>query len=334
MRDLTTFNSPLGPFRYKRLTFGLTNAPELFQRIMEHILSGLEGVIVYLDDLLIFGKDNKEHNRRLKAVLERLDQFNVRISPEKCKFNRTWVEFVGLIFSELGISQSPSKVSAVTNCEPPRTKEEAQSFLGMLAYLGHRNIPDFAEISEPIRRLTHKGVRFVWEQEQQNAFTLLIERLKNLVTLGYYSVSDQTMVYADASSYGLGAVLIQVSTEGTPRPIAFASKALSKADQVLSQVEKEALACVWALETFQYLLKGRHFDLITDHRALLVILGKEKPTSKITSGRIERWCLRIQEFDFRLKHVPSKKMIADFFSRRPSAAMPSEVRMENRQKNM
>lgn len=314
-RNLTAFSCSIGTFQFTRLPFGLSSAPEYFQCVMTQKLAGLQGKIVFVDDINVFGKDMEEHDVRLAKVLDKLDRDNIRLNLRKCEFKKERLEFLGYVVDASGLRPSPSKIAALKNCRPPESKAEAQSFLGMVSYLGHRFIPDLATISEPIRRLTQKGAHYDWQSEQQEAFSELINAVEKIATLNFYSLSNKTLLFADASPFGLAGVLAQVDENGTTRPIAFASKSLSKADQRLSQTEKEAMALVWAVENFDYFLRGRSFDLLTDHKPLEIIFKRKAPTSSLTSARIERWRLRIQEYDARVKYVPGKKMIADFLSR-------------------
>lgn len=335
-RNLTTFISSLGTFRSTRLAFGLANAPETFQRIMQQKLGDLPGLFIYMDDMGVFGRNKGEHDDRLASILKRLDDINVRINLPKCVLARTEIEFLGFVVSERGIAPSPAKVKALKECRPPTSKAEVQSFLGivhrdepaevicnrkfyffvgMISYVGQRFIQNLANKTEHLRKLTHKGVKFEWGAEHQQAFELLKQSVEEVTCLSFYSLTDETILYADASPYALGAVLIQVTEQGSVRPIAFASKTLNEADRKLAQIEKEAMAQIWATEHFAYYLRGRMFTLLSDHKPLQDIFKFKSSRSALTSARIERWLLRIQEFSFRIKYVQGKQMIADFLSR-------------------
>lgn len=315
VRDLTTF-AVLGVlYRYIRLCFGLKNAPAIFMKVIRFVLDGCEGVLPYMDDLLIVGKNTKDHDDKLSKVLKRLDEFNIPVNAQKCKLRLREVDFIGHVFNEEGVKPSPKKIEALRNCTAPSSKSEVNSFLGMLSYVAHRWLPDLAELTYPLRKLTHKDIHFKWELEQQTAFDTIIARLEQLVTLGYVSLTEEFELHADASPYGCGAVLAQRNSRGEIRPIAFASKCFSHEDRALSQTEREALALVWAIEYFDYFLRGRIFKLFTDHKPLEIIFGIRKQTSSLTSARILRWLLRIQEYTFEIKYIPGRRMIADCFSR-------------------
>lgn len=308
-REITTFITRKGLFRYKRLMFGITCAPEIFQKLMEQLLSGCEGCLVYIDDVLLFGKDEAELRERTDKVLRILSEKGVILNDEKCVFGVKEIQFLGHKLTGNGIAPSEDKVWAVKQFRIPKTMEEVRSFLGLVTYVG-KFIPNLATITDPLRRLTQKGIHFQWKNEQQQAF----DELKGLITsdicLGYYNVDDQTQLYVDASPVGLGAVLVQHDRHG-PRIISYASKSLSSVEKRYCQTEKEALALVWGVERFYYYLFGREFELITDHKPLEVIFGpKSKPCA-----RIERWVLRLQSYKYKIIYKSGKTNIADPLSR-------------------
>lgn len=191
----------------------------------------------------------------------------------------------------------------------PRTSEEVRSFLGLVNYVG-KFIPNLATTTEPLSKLTRKGVHFDWKKEQQMAFDKLKDHLTDDTTLGYYNVNDRTQIIADASPVGLGAVLIQLKNS-EPRIISYASRSLTNAERKYSQPEKEALALVWSVERFHFYIYGKEFELVTDHRALETIFSpKSRPCA-----RIERWVLRLQSYSYKTVFKPGKTNIADPLSR-------------------
>lgn len=315
-RHITTFISKKGLLRYKRLMFGLTCAPEMFQKTMEKILITCKGVVVFIDDIVIFGKDEIEHEENLQKVLTALKEHGVLLNETKCVYRVKSIEFLGHTLSNSGIKPLSRHVTAVKNFRKPKNIEEIQSFLGLVNFVG-KWIPHLSTISEPIRILLrkklskHADIMNLWGKSQEEAF----EKIKNLISqdkyLGYYDPKHKTQVIADASPVGLGCVLIQYGKNG-PHIIAYGHKSLTECERRYCQTEKEALALVWVVEHFHMYLYGmKEFELITDHKPLEVIFGpKSKPCA-----RIERWVLRLQSYTFKVIYRPGKTNIADPFSR-------------------
>ncbi|XP_055622495.1 uncharacterized protein K02A2.6-like [Toxorhynchites rutilus septentrionalis] len=262
-RDVTTFMTNRGLFRFKRLPFGLVTAPELFQKAMDEILADCSGTYWYLDDIIVEGKDIEEHDNRLEKVLSRLKDRGVELKWEKCQFWVTELEFLGHQISRNGISPSESKVAALMSFREPENEAEVRSFLGLANYL-NRFIPHLATIDEPLRKLLVKGTKFEWTSRESESFQSIKMALSNVSNLGFYKVEDRTAVVADASPQGLGAILLQINDENVQRVISFASKSLTETERRYCQTEKEALAVVWSVERFQYYLLGRKFNILTD----------------------------------------------------------------------
>lgn len=308
-REITTFITRKGLFRYTRLMFGISCAPELFQKTMERILSGCDGCLNFIDDIIVFGKDRKEHDERLEMAQKKLKENNVTMNDTKCIYGVSQVKFLGHILSEKGIAADSDKLESIRKFREPTTSEEVRSFLGLVNYVG-KFIPNLATLTEPLRLLMKQKQKFVWASDQQKAFNRLKEHMTDHKTLGYFEVNDRTQLIADASPVGLGAVLIQINEHG-PRVIAYANKSLSDVEKRYAQTEKEALALVWATERFHFYLYGRPFELITDHKPLETIFGaRSKPCA-----RIERWVIRLQAYMGRVIYRPGKSNIADPLSR-------------------
>ncbi|XP_011858920.1 PREDICTED: uncharacterized protein K02A2.6-like [Vollenhovia emeryi] len=314
-RHITTFITLKGLYRYKRLMFGITCAPELFQKILEKMLIKCEGVINFIDDILVYGCTEQEHNLRLQKVLQVLEENNVLLNQAKCVYKTRKINFLGHELTPGGIKPLDKYVRSITEFRTPKTVDELQSFLGLPNYI-NKWIPNLATLTEPLKELLRKKIKKnasieeYWTKKQEEAFKGLKGTLINIQTLGYYDVKDKTQVIADASPVGLGAVLVQIDTNG-PRIIAYGNRTLTDCERKYSQTEKEALALVWAIEHFRVFLFGKEFDLVTDHKPLEVLFGpKSRPCA-----RIERWVLRLQSYRYNIKYKPGKTNIADPLSR-------------------
>lgn len=295
--------------------FGVTCAPELFQKIMEKMLIKCEGTINFIDDILIWGSNEAEHDLRLSKVMDVLKHNNVLLNNEKCIYKAQTIQFLGHELKPEGVKPLPKYMNSITEFRMPKTIEELQSFLGLVNYI-NKWIPNLATITEPLKQILRQklgkkaNIEDHWKKDQNEAFGKLKEMLFKIPTLGYYDVKDKTQVIADASPVGLGAVLVQTDNNG-PRIIAYGNRTLTPCERKYSQTEKEALALVWAIEHFNTFLFGKEFDLITDHKPLEFLFSpKSKPCA-----RVERWVLRLQAYRYNIKYKPGKTNIADPLSR-------------------
>ena len=221
-RGITTFATHIGLFRYKRLTFGVNSAAEIFQKSIEEVLQGVEGARNISDDIIVFGKNQVDHDEALRAVLQRMRENNLTANPDKCLFNQSSIDFFGHHLSADGISADDKKISSLINASAPKNATEARSFLGLAQYLA-RFIKDFASISAPIRQLTHKNAKWVWGPEEQHAFACLKARMATPEVMKYFNPSLETELIVDASPVGLGAILTQLTADGGMNIIAYAS---------------------------------------------------------------------------------------------------------------
>ncbi|MES9882663.1 MAG: RNase H-like domain-containing protein [Sedimenticola sp.] len=310
-RSITTFSTHVGLYRYKRLNMGVTSAPEIFQNEVRQVLEGLHGVRNISDDIIVYGKNQAEHDRNLEAVFGRLRENNLTLNKQKCKFSQPKLVFFGYVFSESGLSADPSKVDAIKHADTPSTPSEVRSYLGMTNYVS-RFIPNYSTITEPLRRLTRESEPWVWTDSQQNAFETLKKTLSSDTVIAYFDPSKETELWTDASPVGLSAIMTQEN-----RIIGYASKALSPVEQRYSQVERECLGIVWGIEHFHLYLFGHTFNLITDHCPLVAIFNTPKAKQPL---RLERWRLRLATYDFKVVYRAGKNNIADYMSRHPHAS--------------
>ncbi|XP_064483033.1 uncharacterized protein K02A2.6-like [Ornithodoros turicata] len=311
-RHITTFATHMGLYRYKRLNFGINAAAELFQNTVRQVLAGIPGVINISDDILVYGKTEREHNDSLDATLKRLADCGITLSPKKCCFFQRELTFFGHIFSEKGIKPDPAKVQGFLNMPPPRDVSEVRSLLGMITYCG-RFIPNLAQLTAPLRSLTKKETPWNWTTEHQKALDQLKDVLTHSSNLAYFDQNKTTHLTVDAGPKGLGAILAQDGGDRT-HVVAYASRSLTEAEERYSQIEKETLAAVWAIEHFNIYLYGTSFVLHTDHKPLVNILTN--PSSR-PSARIERLCLRIQQYSFTVQHQKGSENPSDYMSRHP-----------------
>lgn len=320
-RDLTTFMTSRGPMRFTRLAFGVNCAPEAFQKIMEDLLRGCEGVAVFIDDILIHAPSIQKLRERTAAVTAEIKKNNLTLNDDKCVYEKTEVEFLGFRIDANGMRPTDDKIKDVENCERPISATQVRSFLGMVTFMGSF-IENLSELTEPLRKLTGKNQFFTWGKEQERAFEEIKDVVANHVkTRGFFNGNDETWLCTDASPVGLGAVLVQeginmVTGEKKKRIIAFASKALTKTEATYPQTQREALAAVWAVEKFHFYLIGREFHLVVDHQPLAYIFKGEGHNNKRATTRAEAWAQRLGTYRFDVEVVKGEDNIADYLSRK------------------
>ena len=313
-RLLTTFLTPFGRFCYNKLPFGIASAPEHFQRRMTSMLEGLPGVVCHIDDILIYGKDQQEHDERLRSTLLVIRQAGLTLNCKKCQFSKSSLSFLGYIVNSQGIAQDPQKTRAITEIKPPTTVTQMRRFLGMINQM-NRFSPKIAELSQPLRELLSTKKAWTWGPPQQESFEKLKAEIATPQVLAHYNVTAETKICADASSHGLGAVLLQKQGR-LWKPVAFASRSLSSTEQRYAQIEKEALALTWACEKFSEYIIGKEIILETDHKPLIPLLGDKSLDS--LPPRVLRFRLRLMRFQYSIYHVPGKEMYTpDTLSRAP-----------------
>ena len=223
---VTTFITPWGRYCFTRLPFGISSAPEHFQKAMQRILEGLDGVECQVDDILVFGETQEQHDKILIAVLERLADANVTLNLEKCKFSTDKVEFMGHVIGKDGVQIDPTKVEAVTQMGEPTDIAQLRRFLGMVNQVG-KYIPNLADITKPLRDLLSKNNAWLWTEAQQKAFDDVKKALVSAPTLALYDPAKETWVSSDASSFGVGAVLTQAQEDGGWKHVAYISRSLT-----------------------------------------------------------------------------------------------------------
>lgn len=313
-QEKTAFTTPFGIFQFKRLPFGLRNAPATFQRLMDRVKTGIgtNGTfLAYLDDLLILSVTFEDHMDDLKAIFGRLRHFNLRINMEKCKFCVNDIRYLGHIITANGIKTDPDKISAIQNMIYPRNIKHVQSFLQTCSWY-RRFIHGFAHIAKPLTDLTKKNSIWVWESEQINAFEKLKELLTNAPILGQADETQPYTIRSDASGYAIGAVLVQGERD-KEHPVEYASRLLTSAERNYCTTEREALAVIWAITKFRGYIEGADIIIETDHQALKWLMQLKSPT-----GRLARWALQLQPYNLEIRYITGRSnLVADSLSRPP-----------------
>jgi len=314
-KEKTAFTCPSGLFQFKVLPFGCCNGPPLFERLMEHVLSGLQWTIclLYLDDVICFSKTFEEHLDRLDQILTRLREAGLKISTKKCHFFQSQVGFLGHIVSEEGVSTDPEKISVVKNWPTPKTVKQLKSYLGFCSYY-RKYVPSFSDIARPLNKLCEKSTKQLvdWSQECQESF----EKLKHLLTstpiLSYPTVGEPYILDTDASSCAAGSVLSQV-IDGKERVIAYYSKTFQKSEVNYCITRRELLAIILSVKHFHNYLYGSKVLIRTDHGALSWLLKFKNP-----EGQLARWIELLSEYDFKIQFRPGRlNNNADGMSRLP-----------------
>lgn len=313
-RDLTTFLSEDGMFRFTRLLFGVNAAPEIFQREMIRIFRGVDNIIVYIDDILIYADCIEKLRKTLTEVLKILRENNLTVNTTKCEYEKTRIKFLGHELDQEGFHIDEQKIQDIRRFRHPSTVSELRSFLGLASFMSPY-LEKFADTASLLWAVTSANA-WSWGIDQERAFQGLKDQIVHCTTtLGYFSENDTTILYTDASPKALGAVLVQQSSQRSPRVISFASKALTPTEKLYPQNQREALAAVWAVEHYSYFLLGRPFVLRTDAQGVTFILDRSRENTKRALTRADGWALRLSPYKFLVEHVSGRENIADPSSR-------------------
>uniref|UniRef100_A0A8C1UUH3 ribonuclease H n=1 Tax=Cyprinus carpio TaxID=7962 RepID=A0A8C1UUH3_CYPCA len=281
---LTTFMSPFGRYRFLRMPYGISTGIEVFQRSMEQLFAG-EPCEIVVDDILIWGQTQEEHNDRLQQVLNKIRAINIKLNLDKCKFRVNSVQYVGHLLTADGVKPDNKKTKAACDMPTPQEKQALQQLLGMTNYLS-KFIPQYSDITGPLRQLLHQDSEWCWHETHDKAFARLKQALTNAPVLQYFDTPNMALVQYAYS-------------EG--RPVAFASRALMPTESLYAQIEKEMLALVFATKKIHDFIYGHPVTVETDHQPLITILKKPLHTA---SPRLQGVMMKLHRYhlDVIFKH--------------------------------
>lgn len=314
-QDKTAFVTHNGLYEFKVMPFGLCNAPATFQRFMDIVLAGIKWktLLVYLDDIIVFSKNFDDHLTDLKELFNRLREHNIRLKASKCHLCKHEISYLGHVVNADGIHPDPAKIEAIKKMKIPSNKSEIYTFIGLCSYY-RKFIKSFAFVAAPIHRLLSDNVEFEWTSKETAAFNDLKLMLISDNVLAHPDFDYPFIIQTDACDIGIGAVLCQ-NRNGEEKVIQYASRSLTKDERKWSVREKEALAIIWACETFRHYVVGTRFTIHTDHESLKWLIEAKHPP------RLVRWALRLAEFDFEIVHKRgTANKNADALSRLPIEA--------------
>jgi transposase InsO family protein len=313
----TAFRTRYGHYEFKVMPFGVTNAPAVFMDLMNRIFSSYldKFVVVFVDDILVYSKNEKEHEEHLRIVLQTLRQHQLYANLKKCEFWMNSVTFLGHVISGKGISVDPRKIEAVKEWPVPKNVKEIKSFLGLAGYY-RKFVQDFSRIAAPLTKLTRMGVKYKWSEECMAAFEELKNRLTTAPILKMPTGTGDMVIYSDASGSGLGCVLMQYG-----HVIAYASRQLKTHERNYPTHDLELAAVIFALKIWRHYLLGDRVLIYTDHKSLKYIF-----TQKELNMRQRRWLELMADYDVNLQYHPGKaNVVSDALSRRPGECMALQI---------
>ncbi|GJU25991.1 putative reverse transcriptase domain-containing protein [Tanacetum coccineum] len=304
----TAFRTRYGHYEFQVMPFGLTNAPAVFMDLMNRVCKPYldKFVIVFIDDILIYSKDEREHEEHLKAILELLKKEKLYAKFSKCEFWIPKVQFLGHVIDSRGIHVDPAKIESIKDWASPKTPTEIRQFLGLAGYY-RRFIEGFSKIAKSMTKLTQKGIKFDWGEKEENAFQLIKQKLCSAPILALPEGSEDFVVYCDASHKGLGVVLMQ-----REKVIAYASRQLKVHEKNYTTHDLELGSVVFALKIWRHYLYGTRCTVFTDHKSLQHILDQKE-----LNMRQRRWLELLSDYDCDIRYHPGKaNVVADALSRK------------------
>jgi len=317
----TAVITPFGLFEYLRMPFGLRNAAQTFQRLMDEVLAGLPFVFCYLDDILVASRNHQEHVAHLEVVFTRLQQHGLVLNGEKCVLGQSSVTYLGHQVTASGVLPLKKRVEAIEQFPQPKTVRQLMQYLGMINFY-RRFLRGAAALLKPLSDALRGGQQtvLVWTSEMNQAFCDSKRRLAHVAELAHPQLSGELVLSVDASDTHVGAALQQKDPRGALQPLGFFSKKLDQAQRKYSAFDRELLACYLGVRHFRWMLEGRRFFILTDHKPLTFALHRQ---SDAWSARQQRQLSFLAEYTSDVRHVAGKEnVVADALSRPAAAVLP------------
>lgn len=335
-QKLTTFRTPFGRYKFQKMPFGLNVSQDIFQQKIDQILENCVGAVGIADDIAVYGRTEKEHDKNLMTLMKEAEQNGLVFNSNKCQIKKKEISYFGVTLCAQGIKPDPQKVEDLHSMPTPTSKTELQEFMGLITYLGPF-IRALSAKAEPLRQLLKKDTPFEWSEDHAATYGTLKSLISKDECLKYYNTEAPAFLMVDASQKGLGAALLQPqklpgggynSSIDQLYPVAFASKALTSAEKNYVNIEREMLAVTFGIKRLHTYLYGRHFTVLSDHKPLEMICSKP-----LTSAppRLQAMLLATQGYDYKVKYIPGKEIgIADALSRLPNPVVKDEIDIDVR----
>ena len=317
-REKTAFSTGKGLHQFRKMAMGLRNAGATFQRLMELVLAGVDAktCLVYLDDVVLFNKTERSHLETLTEVFECIRAAGLKLKPQKCFIGRKEVTFLGHHVTREGIRPDPTNIEKVLKWPNPTTEVEVKGFLGLCGYYS-KFIPNYAEISRPLREAANQSGALRWTSEMEAAFDTLKKSLASPPVLSLPTFKGTFRLYTDACNASVGSILTE-EVDGEERVIAYDSKVLSRQQRRWPTYDKELWAVVHAVRRFRQYTTGFRFQVITDHKPLANI-PKSIDSQRDGTGRRGRWATELSSFEFDVTvKTGTDHTNADALSRKPA----------------
>ena len=300
-KKYTAFPTSKGLMQYVRMPFGLVTAGATYIRLMNKVLWDLKDVVAYFDNIYVISVTWDNHLKTLTLALDRLRQHGLTARPRKCNLGFQEINYLGFRVGNNQICPNVERVKAIQILEPPKTKKQLRSFLGMISFY-RRFLPNLSTVTAKLTDLLRKGAKepIQWGQEDKSLFEQVKDMLASPPVLMLPDLTKPFCLRTDASMYGMGAMLFQY-WDNEPMPVAYASQKFLDREKNYCTTERECLAIVWAINKFQYYLRGREFILETDHHPLVYL-----ETFKGSNSRLLRWALSLQPYKYKVVYISGK----------------------------